>query len=207
MLSVIEYVEILSLNNNGIYTSSALRYCSFLSGAPRSFRSKKSIGVVLDLLVVMPAPAIEKRAPVIPIVVGIIVVIGLIAGVIYLRRTPQKPVESAVSREGTAYLSHLSLSDVSMQASENFMKQQVIEVKGKITDNGSRSLKTIEVYCLFYGPDGREIHRERLAILNSTAAPLRPGETRAFRLPFDAVPDGWNQALPKMVIAQITFAQ
>src|SRR5581483_4010430 len=128
---------------------------------------------------------------------------GLIAGMIYLRRTPQKRSENAVSREATAYLAHLSLSDVSMQASENFMKQQVIEVRGKITDNGPRALETVEVYCVFYAPDGREIHRERVPIVNSKSAPLKPGETRAFRLPFDAVPDGWNQALPKMVIAQI----
>ncbi len=155
----------------------------------------------------MAAPAVGKKAPIIPIVVGLIVLFGLIAGMIYLRRTPRKSPESAVSREGTAYLAHLSLSDVSMQASENFMKQEVIEVKGKITDNGPRPLKTIEVYCLFYAPDGREIHRERLPIVNSQGPPLRPGETRGFRLPFDAVPDGWNQALPKMVIAQIAFAQ
>jgi hypothetical protein len=154
----------------------------------------------------MAAQATGKKAPVIPIVVGLIVLLGLIAGIVYLRRTPQKPPESGVSTEATAYLSHLSLSDVSMQASENFMKQQVIEVRGKITDNGPRALETVEVYCLFYGPDGREIHRERVPIVNSKGAPLKPGETRAFRLPFDAVPDGWNQALPKMVIAQITFA-
>jgi hypothetical protein len=155
----------------------------------------------------MAAQATGKKAPVIPIVVGFIVLLGLIVGLIYLRRTPQQPPESPVSSEGTAYLTHLALSDVSMQASENFMKQQVIEVKGKITDNGPKSLKTVEVYCLFYGPDGREIHRERVPIVNSKSPPLRPGETRAFRLPFDAVPDGWNQALPKMVIAEITFAQ
>lgn len=154
----------------------------------------------------MAAPPAEKSAPVIPIVVGLIVLVGLIAGLIYLRRAPQKPPETAVSGEGTAYLAHLALSDVSMQASENFMKQQVIEVKGKITDNGPRTVKTVEVYCLFYGPDGREIHRERVPIVNSKSSPLNPGETRPFRLPFDAVPEGWNQALPKMVIAQITFA-
>lgn len=154
----------------------------------------------------MAATPTGKKVPVIPIVVGLIVLVGLIAGLIYLRRAPQKPPEGGVSGEGTAYLTHLALSDVSMQASENFMKQQVIEVKGKITDNGSRALKTVEVYCLFYGPDGREIHRERVSIVNSKGSPLQPGEVRPFRLPFDAVPEGWNQALPKMVIAQITFA-
>ena len=154
----------------------------------------------------MAAAATGKKVPIIPIVVGLIVLVGLITGLIYLRRTPQKAPEAGVSSEATAYLAHLALSDVSMQASENFMKQQVIEVKGKIIDNGPRALKTVEVYCLFYGPDGREIHRERVPIVNSTGSPLKPGETRPFRLPFDAVPEGWNQALPKMVIAQITFA-
>ncbi len=155
----------------------------------------------------MASPAIQKKPSLIPIVVGLIVIGGLIAGTIYLKRTPQKSAQSTVSSEGTAYLAHLSLSDVSMQASENFMKQQVIEVKGKITDNGPRALKTVDVYCLFYGPGGKEIHRERLPLLNPKGPPLAAGETRAFRLPFDAVPDGWDQALPKMVIAQITFAQ
>ena len=104
------------------------------------------------------------------------------------------------------YLPHLALSDVSMQATENFMKQQVIEVKGKITDNGPRTLRSVDVYCIFYDINGQEIHRERLPIVPLQGPALRSGETRPFRLPFDAVPVVWNQALPKMVIAQIKFA-
>jgi hypothetical protein len=36
---------------------------------------------------------------------------------------------------------------------------------------------------------------------------LKPHETRAFRLPFDDLPEGWNQTVPGMVIAGIAFAQ
>ena len=93
-----------------------------------------------------------------------------------------------------------------MKASENFMKQQVVEVEGDIGNNGPRPLRSIDVYCLFYGIDGHELYRERSPIVPSTAPALKPGETRHFRLPFDNVPDGWNQALPKMVIARINFA-
>lgn len=93
-----------------------------------------------------------------------------------------------------------------MKASENFMHQQVVEIEGKIANNGARPLRSVDVYCLFYGLDGRELHRERMSIVRSSTAPLKPGETRAFRLPFDSLPDGWNQAMPKMVIAQIVFA-
>ncbi len=154
----------------------------------------------------MPSSAAKEKTLIAPIVVGLIVMIGLIAGVVYLRRPTASVSQAAATAEALAYLPHLGLSDVSMEANENFMKQRVIEIKGKITDKGPRALQSVEVYCLFYGVDGREIHRERLPIVNAKTASLRPGETRSFRLPFDAVPEGWNQALPKMVIAQIDFA-
>ena len=148
-----------------------------------------------------------KKLPVVPIVVGVLVAFLLLAVGFYFSTRPKPVAESASSDEAKAYLSHLALSDVSMQANENFMRQQVIEVKGKISDNGPRPIRSADVYCLFYGVDGKEIHRERVPIVQANATPLRPGETRPFRLPFDAVPDGWNQALPRMVIAQITFSR
>jgi hypothetical protein len=127
----------------------------------------------------------------------------LAAGLFYLNRPPAPAANhDEASAEAKAYLNHLQLSDVNMQATENFMNQQVLEIQGKIGNNGPRKLALIEVYCLFYGLDGKEIHRERLAI----ARGLPPGETRAFRLPFDSLPEGWNQAMPKMVIARIAFS-
>ncbi len=148
----------------------------------------------------------SKKTPVLPLVLGSIIAVVLIAAAIYLSQPATKPPETGASTEAKQYLPYLALSDVSIQATENFMKQQVIEVKGKITDNGPRALSSVEVYCLFYSVNGKEIHRERLPILGAKGPPLHSGETRPFRLPFDAVPDGWNQALPKMVIAQIKFA-
>ncbi len=55
---------------------------------------------------------------------------------------------------------------------------------------------------MFYGVDGKELYRERIAIVRG----LGPQETRAFRLPFDNLPDGWNQAMPRLAIAKISFA-
>ena len=86
------------------------------------------------------------------------------------------------------------------------MKQQVVEIQGRITNDGPRPLQSVDVYCLFSGVAGREIHREKVPIVKTKGMPLKPGETRAFRLPFDTLPEGWNQAMPRMVIAQITFA-
>jgi hypothetical protein len=125
---------------------------------------------------------------------------------IYFNRPAATPAaQAAASAEAKAYVHNLALSDVRMQASENFMRQRVVEIQGKIANNGPRPLKSIEIYCLFYGIDGREVYRERVPIVRSTA-PLNPNETRPFRLPYDSLPEGWNQAMPKMVIAQIAFA-
>ena len=158
----------------------------------------------------MTAPGTSSlgKKPIAPLIVAaVIFVIAIIAGFLYLNRPAAKTVqEGGASPEAKAYLPNLALSDVSMKASENFMRQQVVEITGKITNNGPRTIQSVEVYCLFYGVDGREVHRERVPIVRSSTAPLKPNETRAFRLPFDSLPDGWNQAMPKMVIAQIAFA-
>jgi len=144
-----------------------------------------------------------KKIPMTAVVIGVLAVAVLAGGLFYLNR-PATPAaqNNEASAEAKAYLKNLQLSDVNMQATENFMHQQVVEIQGKIGNKGPRKLALIEVYCLFYGLDGKEIHRERLTI----ARALPPGETRAFRLPFDSLPEGWNQAMPKMVIAQIAFS-
>jgi len=142
------------------------------------------------------------------IVVAIVVLAGLVVGAVYLNKPgPQALSYAPASAEAKAYLPNLELSDVSMKAIENFMKQQVVEVNGKIANHGPRALDSVDVYCFFYGTDGHEVYRERVGIVRPKPRPLEPGETRAFRLPFDTLPDTWNQAMPKLVIARIAFAK
>lgn len=159
----------------------------------------------------MPAPSTKSLAekPVAPLIVAaVIVAAALVLSVIYLKRPSGSTTapETAATAEAKAYVRNLQLSDVHMKASENFMRQQVVEITGNLANNGPRTLESASVYCLFYGLDGREIHRERVSIIQRGSPPLKSGELRAFRLPFDSLPDGWNQALPRMIIAQITFA-
>jgi hypothetical protein len=158
----------------------------------------------------VPSPAINTlgKRPIAPVIVtGAVAAVVALGLFVYFSRLAPSPAaqQGPASAEAKAYVRNLALSDVTMQASENFMRQQVVEIQGKIANNGSRPLRSVDVYCLFYGTDGHELHRERLPIVRSSS-PLKPAETRSFRLPFDSLPDGWNQAMPKMVIAQIAFA-
>jgi hypothetical protein len=143
-----------------------------------------------------------RKIPVSAWIIAALAITLLAAGMFYLNR-PAKTVADAgeAPAEAKAYLPNLQLSDVTMQATANFMQQQVVEVQGKIANRGPRKLAVVEVYCLFYGADGKEVHRERLPIVRA----LEPGETRGFRLPFDSLPDAWNQAMPRLAIAKIAF--
>jgi NAD(P)-dependent dehydrogenase (short-subunit alcohol dehydrogenase family) len=67
-------------------------------------------------------------------------------------------------------------------------------------------LKTVEINCVFYDPYVQVVLRERVPIVGKKMGGLAPGETKAFRLAFDNVPEGWNQAMPQMVIAGIDFS-
>jgi len=95
---------------------------------------------------------------------------------------------------------------VQMAAHESYLKQQVVEITGKIGNTGNRVIETAEIYCVFYDAYAQVILRERVPIVSKKMGKLAPGETKDFRLPFDNIPESWNQALPQIVIARIEFA-
>lgn len=115
---------------------------------------------------------------------------------------PAKPV---LTPEAKAYVKFLKLSDVEMKATESFANQTIVEITGKIANTGDQPLKSVLVNCVFYDPYGQVVLRERVEIVKSRTGGLKPGETKSFRLPFDSLPESWNQGPPQLVIAAIRF--
>jgi hypothetical protein len=140
----------------------------------------------------------------IPIAAAVAIACGV---VVYLAYAPKpKPAPAPVmTNEGRAYLEHLALSDVGMEASDSFAKISVTEIAGKITNKGARMVETIRVNCVFRDVYGREIKRERVTVTGARTGRLEPGATKSFHLNFDDIPETWNQAMPDLVIAEITF--
>ena len=122
-----------------------------------------------------------------------------------LARLVELELRDQVSDEARGYLKNLALSDVSMQANESYLKQEVVEIDGKVTNKGDRIVKLVEVNCVFHDAYGQVVLRERVAIAGRKAGDLRPGETKSFRLAFDSIPQSWNKQMPDLVIAQILF--
>jgi hypothetical protein len=148
--------------------------------------------------------ASETRSVSVPVVV-VVALLPLLAALIWYankRASEPAPAQGVASADAKAYVQHLKLSGVEMKATENFAGAAVVEIVGNITNNGNRSISRVELSCIFYDVSGLVVLKERVAIVR---APLAPGETKPFRLPFEGVPQSWNQTLPSLVIAQIVF--
>ena len=135
--------------------------------------------------------------------VVIAIALAIAGGMLWFVNRP-KPAEAnaPLSADAKAYVRNLKLSEVSMKATESYVGQTVTEIEGKIANAGQRTVRHADVTCIFYNAYGEVILRERASI----ATNLKPGETRAFRLPFDDIPGGWNNQMPQLVIARIEFS-
>ena len=149
----------------------------------------------------------KSGGPSIALIASILALLAVGGGAFwYLERLAAQPAQAgpALSAEAREYVRYLKLSGVEMKATESYMKQSVVEITGLIANNGNRSARTVELNCVFYDNYGQVVLRERVAIVRPSIG-LQPGEVRNFRLPFDNLPESWNQAMPQLVIAQIKF--
>lgn len=134
----------------------------------------------------------------------IVIALLLAGGLLWFVNRPQPAAANApLSADAKGYVRNLQLSEVTMRATESYVRQTVTEIEGKITNSGSRTVQHADVYCVFYNSYGEVILRERAPIV---VTGLKPGETRSFRLPFDDIPGGWNNQMPQLVIARIEFS-
>ena len=138
-------------------------------------------------------------------VAGALAVLGL-AVFLYTQYVAKRaPVDAPLTPEAKAYVKNLQLSGVEIKANKSYLNQMVVEIDGKIGNAGDRPLDTVEIYCVFYDSYGQLVLRSRVPIVSPRMGGLKPGETKSFRLPFDEIPESWNQAMPQLVIAGVKF--
>ena len=140
------------------------------------------------------------------ILIAVLIAVGA-AGFWYLDRAAKQPppAPAPVTDEAKAYAGKLKLSDVDMSAHEDYFHNKVVEITGKIQNTGERALGLVEINCVFHDPYGQVVLRERTPIVSSKAGGLAPGAQKPFRMPFDTIPESWNNAMPQLVIARIDF--
>ena len=140
-------------------------------------------------------------------ILGILLIIGGSVFFYYVKFAPPRSVaEVPLTPEAKAYAGNLKLADVNMKATKNYFGQIVVEIEGNIANAGDRNLDTVEIYCVFRDAYGQMALRQRLPIVSPSMGGLKPGESKSFRLPFDQLPDSWDQKMPILVIASVKFS-
>lgn len=150
----------------------------------------------------------QRSAPIVPIALGILLMAALGGGwVFYNQAQVTTDGEPPLTQEARDYLPRLDLTGVEMSAAEDALGQTLLEITGKVANNGDRVVSLVEVNCVFRDVNDVEIDRQRAQVVRPRGGPLTPGETQDFRLPFDNISEAWNQAMPNLYIAQIQFEE
>jgi hypothetical protein len=164
-----------------------------------------------------PVPAVETRERNwLPLAIAAAVVVVVAAVVILVLQHGQKPATvTPVSAAADPYAANLSISGLAMSESSNLVGGKMTYVDGHIANKGSRTVTGITVQVLFRNV-AHEVTRNDTQALKFirmrepyidvepvSAAPLKPGDERDFRLIFDAVSPDWDGAYPEIRILHV----
>lgn len=113
------------------------------------------------------------------------------------------------------YAANLPFSDLKMSESSNLAGGKVTYLDGHIANKGDRTVTGIAVQVLFRNSAQEVAQNEtqQLKFIRTrdpyvdiepvSAAPLKPGGERDFRLIFDAVTPDWDGAYPQLRILHV----
>jgi hypothetical protein len=143
------------------------------------------------------------------------VLIAAIVVVVVMEHGKGAPTVTPVSAALDSYAASLPVSDVKMSESSNLAGGKVTYIDGHIVNNGNRTVTGISAQVLFRNVANEVAQNETQSLKwirtrdpyvdlePVSAAPLRPGEARDFRMIFDAVTQDWNGAYPEIRIVRV----
>lgn len=145
------------------------------------------------------------------------VVVVLVAAVVILVLQHGKETTNVapVSAASDPYAENLPLTGLSMSEAGNLAGGKVTYLDGHIANKGSKTVTGVKVQVLFRNTAQEvaqnesqtlKIVRMRTPYIDVepvSAAPLKPGDEKDFRLIFDAVSPDWDGAYPQVRILNV----
>jgi len=153
-----------------------------------------------------------------PLAIAAAAVVVVAALVIFMmQRGAGKTTIAPVNAAPDPYAANLPVSNLQMSESANLAGGKVTYLDGHIVNKGDRTVSGISVQVLFRNGAQEVAQNETqplkvirmrepyvdVALLS--AAPLKPGDERDFRLIFDNVTPDWDGALPQLRILHASF--
>jgi hypothetical protein len=114
-----------------------------------------------------------------------------------------------------AYAANLPLSQLAMSESTSLSGGKSTFIDGHIQNTGSQTVSGITVQVIFRNEEAMppqmdtvplSLIRTRQPYIDTqsvSASPLKPGDSRDFRLIFESIPANWNMQMPEIRIVQV----
>jgi hypothetical protein len=110
------------------------------------------------------------------------------------------------TEEQKAYFGQLEFTDVHMSAAQNFLGATMTYLDARVTNKGMKTVRRLDLDLTFVDTLSQVILRERAHPVSLRTPPLKPGESRAFRVTFEHIPVDWNQAAPAITPVYVQFS-
>ena len=118
-------------------------------------------------------------------------------------------------QELAGYAGSLPLSQLAMSESTSLSGGKSTFVDGHIQNTGSQTVTGVTVQVLFRNDEAMppQVETVPLSLIRTrepyidtqmvSAAPLKPGDDREFRLIFEAIPGNWNMQMPEVHVVGV----
>ena len=77
---------------------------------------------------------------------------------------------------------------------------------GELYNSGSQPVSSLTLTAEFSDDMNQIVLREIRKVFGNPAAPLAPGQRRAFEISFDHIPPSWNMQTPKVRVSHLQLA-
>lgn len=131
-------------------------------------------------------------------------VLGVAVWVVH-SRSGRLQMQVGTTAEERAYLQHITISDGRVSAATNFLGDMVTYVDANVTNAGTKPVRQLDLRLEFSDMLNQVVLRDIGHPITSKAPPLKPGETRAFRVTFERMPAEWNQTPPTITPMAVHF--
>lgn len=151
------------------------------------------------------------------VIAALVVVLGIVALAVFggHKQGQQKVADATIQAPLDAYAASLPISGIQMSQADDFAGGKLTYIDGHIRNVGQKTVSGITVQTVFRNDIGElpQIVTMPLMLIRTrqpyvdteavSAAPLKPGDDREFRLVFDHVTPNWNQQYPEVHVISV----
>ena len=142
---------------------------------------------------------------------GAAALIVLVAAAVFFFAGRKGPVAvPSTLQTADAYAASLPLSELEMSESESLSGGKLTYLDGRVINTGNRTVTGMTVQVVFANDEALapqvdtlpmtliRVKEPYIDVEPVSAEPLKPGDSHAFRLAFEAIPEDWNTQMPEV---------